>query len=149
MAGLSVPVVVSVFNRPENLPEVLRSVAAASPSRLFVIADGPRPGVHGDSQRCAKVREVVEASVTWPTALIWNSSDRNLGCRKRLQSGLDWVFDQTDRAIIIEDDCLADPSFFLLCADLLERYADDPRVATIGGSNILAAGAPASSAYVF
>jgi len=40
-----------------------------------------------------------------------------------------------DRAIILEDDCLPDLSFFTFCDELLERYADDVRVTTISGDN--------------
>ena len=44
-------------------------------------------------------------------------------------------FSQTDRAIILEDDCLAHPSFFPYCDELLERYHDDERIMQIAGSN--------------
>jgi hypothetical protein len=38
-------------------------------------------------------------------------------------------------AIILEDDCLPDPSFFRFCQELLARYRDDPRVGMISGDN--------------
>ena len=47
------------------------------------------------------------------------------------------MFDHVDRAILLEDDCVPDPSFFAFCAELLERYEDDPRVRTIAGTNFL------------
>jgi hypothetical protein len=30
----------------------------------------------------------------------------NLGCKKRVSSGIDWVFEHVEEAIILEDDCL-------------------------------------------
>jgi len=36
---------------------------------------------------------------------------------------------------VLEDDCIADPSFFDYCAQLLDRYADQPRVWQIAGDN--------------
>ena len=51
-----------------------------------------------------------------------------------MESGLDWVFEQVEEAIILEDDCLPGPSFFPFCADLLARYRDDQRVAQISGT---------------
>ncbi len=51
------------------------------------------------------------------------------------RSGLDWVFSRVERAIVLEDDCVADETFFPFCAELLERYADDARVMAISGSN--------------
>jgi hypothetical protein len=43
------------------------------------------------------------------------------------------VFEQTEEAIILEDDCLPDPSFFQFCQALLDRYRDEPRVMHISG----------------
>ena len=54
---------------------------------------------------------MVEA-VDWPCEVSTNYSDVNLGCGERVSSGLDWVFDSVERAIVLEDDCLPHPSFF-------------------------------------
>jgi hypothetical protein len=62
-------------------------------------------------------------------------SDINLGCGRGPTTGIDWVFEQTDRAIILEDDCLPHASFFRYCDELLELYGDDERIMQITGSN--------------
>jgi hypothetical protein len=36
----------------------------------------------------------VVAKVDWPCEVIRNYSETNLGCRKRVWSGLDWAFGQ-------------------------------------------------------
>jgi hypothetical protein len=51
-----------------------------------------------------------------PTFLI------NLGVGRRIATGLDWVFDQVDRAIVLEDGCVPHPSFFGFCQELLDRH---------------------------
>jgi hypothetical protein len=48
---------------------------------------------------------------------------------------LDWVFAEVEDAIIVEDDCLPDQSFFPFCQALLERYRNDGRISHITGSN--------------
>ncbi len=53
-------------------------------------------------------------------------------CRK----GLDWVFSQVKQAIILEDDCLPESSFFPFCETLLGRYAQDREVAMIGANAV-------------
>jgi hypothetical protein len=45
------------------------------------------------------------------------------------------MFSKVERAIVLEDDCLAHPDFFRFCSELLERYADDERVSVITGNN--------------
>ena len=54
-----------------------------------------------------------------------------------MSSGLEWVFAQVEEAIILEDDCLPDPTFFSFCSHLLICYRDDPRVMQISGSCFL------------
>jgi hypothetical protein len=40
-----------------------------------------------------------------------------------------------DEGIILEDDCLPDPTFFPFCEELLRRYRDEPRISMISGDN--------------
>lgn len=129
-----VPVVFIVFNRLEQTARVFAAIAAARPERLFVIADGARADRDGEAERVAAVRTVVER-IDWPCRVERNYAATNLGARQRIVSGLDWVFEHVDQAIILEDDCLPAPAFFDFCADLLERYRDDRRVFSIAGSN--------------
>jgi len=58
-----------------------------------------------------------------------------MGLRLRFSTGLDWVFSQVERAIILEDDCVPHPTFFPFCQDMLSRYADNPQVMHITGAN--------------
>ncbi len=129
-APLATPLVLMVYNRPRHTAEVLEVLAATAPRRLFVIADGPRPGDPEDAARCTAVRDLV-GRVRWPGEVTWDVAPENLGSRRRTQSGLARVFAEVERAIIVEDDCVLDPSFFPFAEELLERYADDPRVAVI------------------
>jgi hypothetical protein len=132
------PVVLVVFNRPEHTEAVLRRIAQVRPSRLLVIADGPRADRQGESERCDKVRRIV-AGVDWPCEVLTNFSDLNLGCGQRIISGLNWAFELVDEAIILEDDILPDVSFFRFCDEMLERFRDDSRIAMITGFNAVQA----------
>ena len=62
----------------------------------------------------------------------------NLGCREGPATAINWFFDLEPEGIILEDDCLPDPSFFPYCAELLARYRNDPRVMMISGDNVQA-----------
>lgn len=126
------PVVLIIFNRPALVAKVFSVIAKARPQHLFVIADGPR--FPREVEPCRKSRAVVDG-IDWDCDVKTNYADKNLGCRERIVSGLNWVFSQVDEAIILEDDCLPHFSFFGFCETLLERYRDDNRVMEIGGAN--------------
>lgn len=135
-----------IFNRPAETAKVLDAIRTLRPQRLLVVADGPRENVPEDVENCAATRAVID-SVDWPCHLQTDYADRNLGCRRRVASGLDWVFSQVEEAIILEDDCLPDPSFFPYCEELLARYRDDPEVMIISGANLFQRYQPTENSY--
>jgi len=137
-----------VFNRPHHTRKTFAAIRAQQPSKLFIIADGPRPGHSTDVERCAEVRVIVE-QVDWPCEIHRHYADSNLGCKRRVSSGLDWVFEQVESAIVLEDDCLPHPDFFTFCDTLLERYADDERVWVITGNNFQNGRRRGEAAYYF
>jgi hypothetical protein len=131
---LRTPVAFLIFNRPDRTARVFAEIAKARPEKLLVVADGPRADQKGESELCIATRSVLDR-VDWPCEVLTNFADSNLGCRRRVASGLDWVFKQVEEAIILEDDCLPDQTFFQFCSEMLDRYRADPRVSMICGSN--------------
>jgi hypothetical protein len=115
---------------------VFEAISKVQPKTLFLVADGPRLDRDGEADACRLVRDLV-SRVDWPCEVVKNFSDSNLGCGERMISGLNWVFSQAEEAIILEDDCLPDPSFFPFCEELLEKYRGDSRVAYISGNNLV------------
>lgn len=131
---MDTPVVLIIFNRPDLTKQVLEQIEKARPSQLFIISDGPRTSKRGEQELVRQARKVVE-NISWPCKVKRKYSDKNLGCRKSVSSGLDWVFSQVDRAIILEDDCVPHPTFFPYCEGLLERYKDNEKISMISGDN--------------
>ena len=132
---LETPVAFIIFNRPEPTRRVFEQIRAARPPKLLIVADGPRTYRAGEVEKCAETRAIVEG-VDWPCEVETEMSAVNLGCRRRVVSGIDWVFSRVSEAIILEDDCLPHPSFFRFCSELLHRYRDDPRIGMIAGARL-------------
>jgi hypothetical protein len=82
----------------------------------------------------ALTRAIIDR-VDWPCEVKVNFAAGNMGCKQRIASGLSWAFGQVERAIILEDDCLPDLSFFRFSEALLDRYAQNERVMMISGDN--------------
>jgi len=131
---LTTPVAFLIFNRPDTTARVFEAIRQAKPPQLLVVADGPRPDRADDIEKCKAARAIIEG-VDWDCEVLTNYSDLNLGCKNRVSSGLDWVFDTVEQAIILEDDCLPHPSFFRFCQDLLDYYRNDQRIMAISGDN--------------
>lgn len=131
---LKTPVAFIIFNRPDTTERVFAEIAKAKPPKLLVIADGPRANRPGEAEKCSATRAIIE-KVDWDCEVLTNFSEVNLGCKQRVSSGINWVFGQVEEAIILEDDCLPDPTFFRFCQEMLERYRHDQRVGLISGDN--------------
>src|SRR6478752_7258722 len=131
---METPILLLIFNRPETTQRVFDSIRSAKPKRLYISADGPRKTKAGEGLLCAEAKKIIE-SVDWECEVLTNYREDNLGCEKAVSSGIDWFFSHEERGIILEDDCLAHPSFYTFCEQLLAQYNDDTRVMHIGGVN--------------
>jgi len=143
---LSTPVVLLIFNRTDLTEIVFEAIRQVKPKKLLVVADGPR--FAQEAEKCEKSRDVIQ-KIDWECELLTNFSEINLGCKQRVSSGLDWVFSEVEEAIILEDDCLPNPSFFSFCETLLEHYRYDERVMMISGDNFQLSNSRTEYSYYF
>ncbi len=132
---MTTPVALFVFNRPNLTRAAISRLAAVRPDRLLVVADGPRSPA--EASLCAETRRIVRDGLSWDVDVEFLESVENLGCRRRFESGLDWVFDRVDRAILLEDDIEVSPLFFDFATLALERFETTPDVRMISGHNAL------------
>ncbi len=133
-APLKTAVLFVVFNRSDTTQQVFEAIRQAKPPRLYVAADGPRPGKEGEAEKCRITREVA-TQVDWECEVKTLFREENVGCGLGPSLAFKWFFEQEEEGIILEDDCLPDQSFFWFCEELLEKYRHDTRVMHITGSN--------------
>lgn len=148
MLAFSTPIIFAVFNRPAQTRRVLARIRELRPRRLYIIADGPRPGQFDDEMRCREVRANIEEQLDWKCEVTRDYAEQNLGCGQRLSTGLTRAFAELGEAIVVEDDVLPHPDFFPFCADMLARYRDTPEVQAINGFNPLNRYAPRHGHFV-
>lgn len=130
----NIPILLLTFNRPDLTGRVLQRISEIAPARLFIAADGPRSNHPDDELQCGRTREVTRR-IDWDCHVERLERSENLGCKRAVSSAITWFFEHVEEGIILEDDCLPDLTFFRFCAELLEKYRDDSRVALISGNN--------------
>ena len=147
-ALVDVPVLVIFFNRPKMLNRVFEQIRKARPSKLFLYQDGVRQGREDDIENVKKCRRIVE-NINWDCKVYHLYQQKNYGCDPSEYIAIRWFFDHVDRGIILEDDDVPAVSFFRYCKELLDKYADDERIATISGMNHLKKWGTDSEDYFF
>jgi hypothetical protein len=145
---MKTPVVLIIFRRPDKTLQILEKIRQVKPSKLFVICDAPRPEKPDECEKCEKSRAIID-TIDWDCEVIKNYAETNLGSFRRIPSGLDWVFDQVEEAIILEDDCLPEITFFRFCEELLEYYRNDQRIMAISGDNFQLGNQKTQDSYYF
>lgn len=133
--SMDTPLLLLVWRRPHTLRQVIEAIRPIAPSRIFVACDGPNPDRFDEAERVSATRAVIEQEIVWPCKIERFYSDVNQGCYLGVSRAITWFFDQVEEGIILEDDCVPHPDFFLYCTTLLKRYRDDHRVWCVSGSN--------------
>lgn len=129
------PVLFIIFNRLRTTPKAFECIRRIQPQYLYIAADGPRADKPGEAELCKQTREIVLSMIDWPCELKTLFRDENVGCGKGVSDAITWFFDQVEDGIVLEDDCIPDPSFFEFCSVLLDRYRDNEKIMHIGGNN--------------
>ena len=143
---MKTPVVLIIYHRPELTKKVIEALRLVKPKKIFVIADGPKS--KKDEKVCLKTRVLIK-TIDWDCQIFKKYANKNMGLRKRVVSGLNWVFEKVDKAIILEDDLVIDPSFFKFCEDLLNKYKDNKEIISISGNNFQFGKVSTKSSYYF
>jgi hypothetical protein len=147
--GLPVPpVLVLAFNRPESTARVIAALRDVRPRTLCLAVDGPRAGRPDERERVLEVQRLAD-SVDWDCDVRTLFRPENLGCKLAVSQAIGWFFDQFEAGIVLEDDCVAHPSFFPYAAELLDRYRDDERVCMVSGDNFQFGRRRTSHSYYF
>ena len=124
LSTIIVPVVIIVFNRADLTKLLLDKLSQFRLSKLYIIMDGPRDGNVKDVDERNKILRMLDR-VEFSDCVERQIADDNMGIKDRIVSGLNWVFDKEESAIILEDDCLPSDTFLHFCELMLDKYKDD------------------------
>jgi len=136
------------FNRLDTTIQVFETIRMAKPDRLYLISDGPRKDNASDVENINRVRDYVENSIDWTCEVKKNYASFNMGCMDRIASGISWVFEFEEAAVILEDDIKPTPDFYDFMQAMLERYQNDENIMLVSGFKIINS-FPIEDSYTF
>jgi hypothetical protein len=142
------PILIIAFNRPHTTEIVFEAIRKVRPSKLYFACDGPRLDREGEVERVKRVHQLID-KVDWDCDLKTLFRIENFGCKYAVSSAINWFFENEERGIILEDDCVPNIDFFYFCDDLLERYKDNSRVMAVTGNNFQCGHRHGDGSYYF
>lgn len=144
----SIPVLFVVFNRPNTALLSFQEIKKVCPRRLYIASDAPRDFVLGEEELVQETRRRILDEIDWDCEVYTLFQERNLGCGLGVYTAINWFFEHEECGIILEDDCVVEPSFFKFMEELLIRYVTDERIGMIAGTNPLVQ-FDSTSSYLF
>lgn len=128
------PVLFVTFNRPDTTRVVFEVIRQVKPKKLYISSDGPRKNRYEEDWSNISQCRALAAEVDWDCTVHTRFLEDNLGCGLGVSGAISWAFENEERMIIVEDDCVPSFSFFTFCNDMLEKYKDNERIMSIAGT---------------
>lgn len=127
-------VLLIAFGRVEYARKTFEAIKTARPSKLYFYTNAGRPD-HPDECKRNEIVKAMTNEVDWPCDLKTWFRDEPVGVLDSIRLAINWVFENEEKAIIMEEDCVGSPAWFTFANEMLAKYKDDSRVWMIGGSN--------------
>lgn len=110
--------VLDALSKNDVLPEV-----------LYIFQDGVNEKT--DSEEWQKVNQLIKNVHFCETKVC--VSDINKGCARSIVSGINYVLQECDAVIVLEDDCVPDRQFMRFIISALETYKNEDKVYCVSG----------------
>lgn len=125
----AVPVLIIGYNRLDFLQTQIQNCMSRG-RRVYLAVDGPKNDHDFEAQEVLRfAKSLVASSPEWLSGCLIRES--NLGCREGVSTAIDWVFQQTTRIIILEDDVITTSDFFEYMDLMLQMHEYDEEIFVI------------------
>lgn len=125
-------VLILAYNRADRFSGLLEAVEDSGDRKIYVSIDGPKTKSDVSAQHEMQLR--IDRSTRRKNIIVRKNPD-NQGCKRAIESALDWVLGLSAEVIVLEDDLLPNRDFFLFCDATLGIYRDNWSLQQISGSN--------------
>lgn len=134
MKNKDVAVLLIAFGRIDYARQTFESIKKAQPSKFYFYTNAGRPD-HPDECKRNEIVKSMAAEVDWPCEFKTWFREEPVGVLDSIRLAINWVFENEEMAIVMEEDCVGAPSWYDFASEMLVRYKDDKRIWMIGGSN--------------
>jgi len=148
LLGRDVAVLILGYDRPNQMRKLIEALRPIRPSRIYFSVDGPRKHKEGDDEKVLETQRLL-SEINWNCDIKTRFLTSNMGCKMAISSAIDWLFENEDYGIILEDDCLPTPEFFEFTTKRLFEHRDEPRIMHISGSSYFMKEPGGSNSYYY
>jgi len=144
---LQTAVLIITYKRLDTTKKIFAEVKKAKPERLYISSNCGKDAE--EVKQVTTVRAYLESNIDWNCKVYSLFRTEHVSAKLSISGAIDWFFENEEMGIILEDDCLPNPSFFTFCEELLEYYGSDERVGMISGDNFQSNQLRGDASYYF
>ena len=128
------PVLFVTFVRPDYARQTWEGIKATK--TLYFYSNKGRAEKEGEVERNNEIRSYIN-EIDWDCDLHIFFREECVNVYDSLRGAIDWLFDNEERGIILEEDCVPTKAFFSFVDQMIEKFKEDKRVWCISGDNII------------
>ena len=131
---VDIPVLFITFARPEYASQSFAAIKKVKPKVLYFYSNKARIDNLDEIKRNEEVRSYIN-QIDWDCDVKTWFRDEYVDVFTSLWGAIDWIFDNEEKAIIIEEDVVTSPAFFDYIRQLIDKYSDNESVWMLSGNN--------------
>ncbi len=130
-SSMKIGTIIFTYHRSRHTREVIDALSKndTRPQKLYIFQDGRK-----ESTNCAeweRVNEII-SNINWCEAEV-HVSDKNMGLAKSIVAGINYVMQECDAVIVLEDDCVPHKQFMKFMTSALNFYQEAKKVYSVSG----------------
>lgn len=128
---MKIGTILFTYHRNRHTREVLKALSQNDllPSKLYIFQDGIKNSTNYEEWK--KVNEII-LNIKWCETEI-HVSKSNKGLKRSIVDGLNYVFNECDAVIVLEDDCVPNKQFMGFMVSALHTYEEAKKIFSISG----------------
>lgn len=140
------PVLYITFARPEYASQSFAAIKKAQPKKLYFYSNKARSDRPDEVARNEEVRSYIN-QIDWDCEVKTWFREEYVDVFTSLWGAIDWVFDNEEKACVIEEDVVASLAFFSYIDQIIDKYEDNDKIWIISGNNATPQYNPSNLSY--
>lgn len=132
----SVPVLITAYNRPEKVVDLLNSLRQSQPKIIYFSVDGPKKHRSNDLLKTQQVAAAVSV-IDWECDLRMRVRESNLGIRRAIPDAVNWVMSENETVIVLEEDVVIGPQALNFAHEMLSRFEASSEIGHVSLYNVV------------
>ena len=143
---VNTPVLYITFARPEYASQSFAAIKKAQPKKLYFYNNKAREDNPDEVRRNEEVRSYVN-QIDWDCEVKTWFREEYVDVFTSIWGAIDWIFDNEDEAIVVEEDVVTCPAFYDYMDRLLDKFRDEKKIWIISGDNAIPQYSPDGLSY--